>query len=107
MAVRGVAELAQHPRSQHYPKPGLTAQDRGVRMGAELAGELLLQRRNLGVEVAQDGDQNANDLAVGGRDRLWCGQLRHRQRFVDGHHPRLQVSAPASTDQRLPHRCAG
>jgi hypothetical protein len=35
------------------------------------------------------------------------GQLRHRQRVVDGHHPGLQVAAPARADQRPPDRRPG
>jgi hypothetical protein len=53
------------------------------------------------------GHQNANDLAVGGRHWLGRGQLRRRQRVVNGHDPRLQVAAPACLEQRPPHRCAG
>jgi hypothetical protein len=74
--VRVVAELAQHPRTQHHPKPGLATNDRGVPMVSEPGGELLLQRRNLAVQAAQYGHQDANDLAVGSHHRLGRGQIR-------------------------------
>jgi hypothetical protein len=107
IAVRVVAELAQHPRSQHHPEPGQTPDDRRVWMGREPAGELPLQSGDLRIQAAEHGHQGSHHLAVSGLDRLWGGELGRRQRIMDGHHPRLQVPTPTSLNKRPPHRRLG
>jgi hypothetical protein len=76
-------------------------------MGVELAGELLLQAGDQLVAAAKHGHQCGHDLAVGGLDGLGRGQLRRRQRIMNGHHPRLEVAPSAGLNERPPHRCSG
>lgn len=76
-------------------------------MGREPSRELLLHGGDLLVATAKHGHQGTHHLTIGGHDRCRGGQLRRRQRVVDGNHPCLEVAAPASADQRAPHRCPG
>jgi hypothetical protein len=64
-------------------------------MSVELAGQLLFQPGDLLVQATKRGDQGGHHLPVGALDRHRRGQLWRRQRVMDGHHPRLQVAAPA------------
>jgi hypothetical protein len=87
-----VAELAEHPRTQHRGQPGLGAVDHCVRVLRERGGQLRGQPVDLHRDRSDHRHQRAVDRGKRGHHRRRLGQCGGPQRLADRGGLRLEVA---------------